>query len=61
MICFVVSKTAKSRRKAERKKHSLKEGSSHEDIALLEALRHIAELSNSLHGNTSYKQIIMWH
>ncbi|KAM4807893.1 elongator complex protein 1 [Rhinophrynus dorsalis] len=35
----ISSRSSKNRRKAERKKHSLKEGSPLEDIALLEALR----------------------
>ena len=45
------SKTAKSCKKAERKKHSLKEGSAHEDIALMEALKEITESTNNVQGS----------
>lgn len=37
-MLFLCSKSAKNRRKAERKRRSLKEGSPHEDLALVEAL-----------------------
>ncbi|XP_069778820.1 elongator complex protein 1 isoform X2 [Narcine bancroftii] len=37
----ISARSSKNRRKAERKKHSLKEGSPMEDVALLEALREI--------------------
>lgn len=39
--CFACRRTSKNRRKAERKKHSLKEGSPLEDVALVEALGEI--------------------
>lgn len=43
-------KSAKNRRKAERKKHSLKEGSENEDMALLEAIKDIVTSANKLQG-----------
>ena len=50
LLFALFSKTGKSRRKAERKKHSLREGSEHEDIALLEALRDIVVNANNTQG-----------
>uniref|UniRef100_A0A8C5MDG3 Elongator complex protein 1 n=1 Tax=Leptobrachium leishanense TaxID=445787 RepID=A0A8C5MDG3_9ANUR len=44
----ISSRTSKNRRKAERKKHSLKEGSPLEDIALLEALGEIIRGTDKL-------------
>lgn len=38
VVVLCCSRSSKNRRKAERKKHSLREGSAYEDIALLEAL-----------------------
>uniref|UniRef100_A0ACB8ETE0 Elongator complex protein 1 n=1 Tax=Sphaerodactylus townsendi TaxID=933632 RepID=A0ACB8ETE0_9SAUR len=49
--CFLCSRrSSKNRRKAERKKHSLKEGSPLEDIALLEALGEIVRNVDNLKG-----------
>ncbi|KAM4706912.1 elongator complex protein 1 [Discoglossus pictus] len=44
----ISSRSSKNRRKAERKKHSLKEGSPLEDVALLEALGEIIRLVDKL-------------
>ena len=44
---YFCSRSSKNRRKAERKKHRLKEGSPHEESALLEALE---QLWNAAHG-----------
>ncbi|MEE6520807.1 hypothetical protein FKM82_018747, partial [Ascaphus truei] len=50
----ISSRSSKNRRKAERKKHSLKEGSPLEDVALLEALRDnirmVDKLRNEVHS-----------
>lgn len=51
-VITVISKSAKNRRKAERKKHSLKEGSQYEDIALVEAIKDIITQANDLQGIT---------
>lgn len=51
-VITVISKSAKNRRKAERKKHSLKEGSQYEDIALVEAIKDIITQANNLQGIT---------
>ena len=51
-VITVISKSAKNRRKAERKKHSLKEGSQYEDIALVEAIKDIVIQANNLQGIT---------
>ena len=48
---FAFSKSAKNRRKAERKKYSLREGSEYEDIALLDAIKDIVTNANKLQGN----------
>ena len=53
------NKTAKSRKKAERKKHSLKESSAHEDIALMEALKEITESTNNIQGNCTCSVIVV--
>ena len=49
-VITVISKSAKNRRKAERKKHSLKEGSQYEDVALVEAIKDIITQANNLQG-----------
>uniref|UniRef100_A0A8C4NMY7 Elongator complex protein 1 n=1 Tax=Eptatretus burgeri TaxID=7764 RepID=A0A8C4NMY7_EPTBU len=41
-LCFICSRSSKNRRKAERKKLSLKEGSANEELALLNALSTLA-------------------
>ncbi|XP_015276159.1 PREDICTED: elongator complex protein 1 [Gekko japonicus] len=46
----ISARSSKNRRKAERKKHSLKEGSPLEDVALLEALGEIVQSIDSLKG-----------
>ncbi|XP_072114226.1 elongator complex protein 1 isoform X2 [Mobula birostris] len=46
----ISARSSKNRRKAERKKHSLKEGSAMEDIALLEALKEIISTVDKLTG-----------
>ncbi|XP_077201588.1 elongator complex protein 1 isoform X2 [Paroedura picta] len=46
----ISARSSKNRRKAERKKHSLKEGSPLEDVALLEALGEIVRSIDSLKG-----------
>uniref|UniRef100_A0A8D0GT96 IkappaB kinase complex-associated protein n=1 Tax=Sphenodon punctatus TaxID=8508 RepID=A0A8D0GT96_SPHPU len=46
----ISARSSKNRRKAERKKHSLKEGSPLEDVALLEALRDAIRSTDSLKG-----------
>lgn len=51
-VITIISKSAKNRRKAERKKHSLKEGSQYEDIALVEAVKDIITQANNLQGIT---------
>lgn len=43
-------RSSKNRRKAERKKHSLKEGSPLEDLALLEALNEVVQGTEKLKG-----------
>lgn len=47
---YVCRRTSKNRRKAERKKHSLKEGSPLEDVALLYALTEIIHAVEKLRG-----------
>ena len=47
MITFC-RRSTKNRRKAERKKHSLREGSANEDIALMEALSEIVSTVDRL-------------
>nr|XP_056704911.1 elongator complex protein 1 [Euleptes europaea] len=49
-ISRISARSSKNRRKAERKKHSLKEGSPLEDIALLEALGEVVRSVDSLKG-----------
>ena len=51
---FYYSKSAKNRRKADRKKHSLKEGSQYEDIALMEAIQDIVNHANTIQGITLF-------
>ncbi|MGH0185071.1 UNVERIFIED_CONTAM: hypothetical protein FKN15_017433, partial [Acipenser sinensis] len=46
----ISARSSKNRRKAERKKHSLKEGSPLEDVALLQALGEIVRSVNKLTG-----------
>ncbi|XP_054842373.1 elongator complex protein 1 [Eublepharis macularius] len=46
----ISARSSKNRRKAERKKHSLKEGSPLEDVALLEALGEVVRSVDSLKG-----------
>uniref|UniRef100_A0A6I8QWU7 Elongator complex protein 1 n=1 Tax=Xenopus tropicalis TaxID=8364 RepID=A0A6I8QWU7_XENTR len=47
----ISSRSSKNRRKAERKKHSLKEGSPLEDLALLEALAENIKMVDKLRGD----------
>ncbi|NP_001089940.1 putative elongator complex protein 1 [Xenopus laevis] len=47
----ISSRSSKNRRKAERKKHSLKEGSPLEDLALLEALAETIQMADKLRGD----------
>lgn len=47
---FVCRRSSKNRRKAEGKKHSLKEGSPFEDIALLNALIQIITIVDKMRG-----------
>ncbi|XP_060092966.1 elongator complex protein 1 [Heteronotia binoei] len=49
-ISRISARSSKNRRKAERKKHSLKEGSPLEDVALLEALGEIVRSVDGLKG-----------
>ena len=51
--CIVYRRSSKNRRKAERKKHSLREGSAHEDVALLEALADIVSAVDSQQDEVS--------
>lgn len=44
------SKSAKNRRKAERKKYSLKEGSQFEDVALMDSLKDIVTRADNTQG-----------
>uniref|UniRef100_A0A1X7SND5 ELP1 three-helical bundle domain-containing protein n=1 Tax=Amphimedon queenslandica TaxID=400682 RepID=A0A1X7SND5_AMPQE len=53
--CRVMNKSAKNRRKADRKKHSLKEGSQYEDIALMEAIQDIIN-----HANIIQVQLVIY-
>ena len=48
VLCY--SRSSKNRRKAERKKHSLREGSAYEDVALLEALRETVGTVDKMQG-----------
>ena len=45
---IICRRSTKNRRKAERKKHSLREGSANEDIALMEALGEIVTMVDRL-------------
>ena len=51
-------RSSKNRRKAERKKHSLKEGSPLEDVALLEALSEVVQGTEKLKGMFSILMIL---
>lgn len=51
-------RSSKNRRKAERKKHSLKEGSPLEDLALMEALKEVAQGTEKLKGMFSVLMIL---
>ena len=51
-------RSSKNRRKAERKKHSLKEGSPLEDVALLEALSEVVQGTEKLKGIFSILMIL---
>lgn len=50
LFCLDFRRSSRNRRKLERKKWSLKEGSQHEDLALLEALSNIVTLVSNLRG-----------
>ena len=47
-------RTSKNQRKAQRKKWSLKEGSKHEDLALLDELKKLITRIDSMRGNLAY-------
>ena len=49
--CF--SKSQKNRKKSQRKKVSLKEGSKYEDLALMEALGEIISFVDKMQGRSS--------
>ena len=51
------SKSAKNRRKAERKKYSLKEGSQFEDVALMDALKDIVTRADHTQGIKNINKI----
>lgn len=51
-------RSSKNRRKAERKKHSLKEGSPLEDVALLEALSEVVQSIDKLKGRVPVLTVI---
>lgn len=46
-------RSSKNRRKSERKKHSLREGSAFEDVALLDSIREIVGTVDKLQGELS--------
>ena len=48
LALYVCRRSTKNRRKAERKKHSLREGSANEDLALMEALGEIVSTVDRL-------------
>lgn len=50
----ISARSSKNRRKAERKKHSLKEGSPLEDLALLEALSEVVQSTEQLKDEISH-------
>uniref|UniRef100_A0A452UM17 Elongator complex protein 1 n=1 Tax=Ursus maritimus TaxID=29073 RepID=A0A452UM17_URSMA len=54
----ISARSSKNRRKAERKKHSLKEGSPLEDLALLEALSEVVQSTEKLKGIFSILMIL---
>ncbi|KAG9480499.1 hypothetical protein GDO78_012127 [Eleutherodactylus coqui] len=58
----ISSRSSKNRRKAERKKHSLKEGSPLEDVALLEALGEILRTVDSMRSevNSLLKALVLF-
>lgn len=63
MKCYIfarlaIDRSSKNRRKAERKKHSLKEGSPLEDLALMEALKEVAQGTEKLKGMFSVLMIL---
>ena len=51
---YFSSKSYKNRKKSQRKKVSLKEGSQYEDLALLEALAEIISFVDKMQGRTLY-------
>ena len=51
------SKSAKNRRKAERKKYSLKEGSQFEDVALMDSLKDIVTRADHTQGIKNINKI----
>ncbi|XP_043916910.1 elongator complex protein 1 [Protopterus annectens] len=59
----ISARSSKNRRKAERKKHSLKEGSPLEDLALLEALREIIHTVDGLTGevHSLLKMLVLYN
>lgn len=57
----ISARSSKNRRKAERKKHSLKEGSPLEDLALLEALSEVVQSLDKLKGIFSVLAVIPGH
>jgi len=50
MMLFSFSRTSRSRSKQDKKRFSLKEGSPHEEFALVEALRNLVEQTTSWKG-----------
>ena len=62
---FNLRKSSRNRRKAERKKWSLKEGSSLEDLAIIEQLALLLKQMNTLSGNESsiilYQLCMLYH
>lgn len=49
-----IRRTSKNQRKAQRKKWSLKEGSKHEDLALLDEIKKLITRIDSMRGTLSY-------
>jgi hypothetical protein len=55
------SKSYKNRKKSQRKKVSLKEGSQYEDLALMEALAEIISFVDKMQGRIlSFRQAFFW-
>lgn len=52
IAALLLRRSSKNRRKAEGKKHSLKEGSPFEDIALLHAIIQIIHVVDKMRGKT---------